>query len=308
MRSLLGLIGLGLWCASARGALADDKPPAEVVKQPTADAKPPADPHFLEPDDWFFIPASSGSAARGEVKLGKKTDDPVDIKGATRFAVPSVGRAYDAKVFFKTRIARPEDLFVGRWVVYPRHAIKSKADKDLATDWNYRRIVNLVDAPKGQLIVAGRTDSVVERDGLRVIVGGDADPTIVMTGKEDAHHFHAEHWLVYTDTTPPDAGGHDTTMALAIKAPDKPGAAGTFLVLVSGDIITTKVAYKTHVATKAELKAGLRVALFTNGGDAPTRAGAYYETWRVGNLTSFTNGIPKMDNASVGVETMRVVE
>jgi hypothetical protein len=266
-----------------------------------------ADPQFVESDDWFFFPYPEESMSkRGRVMLGKRIKESSDeVKGAAVFHAAD-NHQYDAKRYFKCRPARPEELVVGRHVVYSANPIQSKSDKDEAS-WSYRQIVDLVDAPKGQLIVAGTDNPVVDRAGLRVLVG-ENDPTIALTGREDAQHFHPEHWLVFTGASAPDADGHDTKMALAIKAPAKKGEEGTFLVLSSGEIVTTRWAYRSHVATRGELRKGLRVAKFTVAGDPPSREGAYAEPWYVGDLGEVTPGVIRMENGSVRLEALRVVE
>jgi hypothetical protein len=267
-----------------------------------------ADLHFLEADDWFFFPYPENSnSARGRIMLGKKIKESSDeAKGAAVFNVSAENRQYDAKRYFKSRIAKPEEIVVGRHVVYPLSPIQSKNDKDEA-GWAYRQIIDLVDAPRGQVIVAGLDNPVVDRAGLRVLVG-ETDPAIAMTGKEDAQHFHPEHWLVFTGDSAPDASGHDTRMAIAIKPPAKKGDEGTFLVLGNGEVVATRYAYRSHAATRSELKKGLRVAKFTVGGDPPSREGAYAETWYVGDLDEVTPGAIRMGNGSVRVDSLRIIE
>src|SRR5256885_654699 len=155
------------------------------------DTKDTIDPQFVAADDWVFISYPENMYSQnGQIRLGKLGEKPAEVAGAKSFWVPAESRAYDAKTFFKTRMARPQDLVLGRRVIYPLRDIHSESDKPDA--WGYRRIIDLVDAPKGKLIVHGSSDPEVELALLRVIVGGDPDPTIAMSGKEDAHHFHPE--------------------------------------------------------------------------------------------------------------------
>ena len=89
---------------------------------------------------------------------------------------------------------------------------------------------------------------------------------------------------------------------LAVRVPAKAGDEGVFLVLASGDMVTTRYAYRSRPATKADLKTGTRVANFTMGGDPPSREGAYQQPWWIGNLTDVTPSVAKMGKESVRVE------
>ena len=267
------------------------------------------DAQFVEADDWFFLPYPENSeSAHGQIKLGTMKDEPPEFKGTKVFWVGAENRKWPARTYFQTRMAKPQELLLGRRVVYPLGEIKSAKDK-AEMGWGYRRIINLVDAPKGHVIVDGSSNPEVELASLRVIVGGEPDPTITMSGKQDAHGFHPEHWLVFAEDRQPDADGVETKMALAIRPPPKPGEAGTFLMLDSGQILTTKHAWRSRPATRAELKTGTRVAIFfASGIDPPSRDLAYRETWWIGPLTSVTPAVIKVGKSSVRVESMRIVE
>jgi hypothetical protein len=216
-------------------------------------------------------------------------------------------RVYPSKTWFRTKVAKPEDLYVGRRIIYTQREIKRREDLEDFETWSYGRIINIGDADKGTVIVArSDTPDAELAKGVRVIVGGDPDPKLELTGKEDPQYFHPEHWLVFTGKGEPGADGFDAKMALAVTAPAKPGEAGTFLRLDTDDLITTKHAVRTRQATKADLKAGLEVALFERG-EPPHREAAYAYTWWVGKLTSVDHGYPKVGNHSVSLSGMRVV-
>ena len=272
------------------------------------DAKDATDAQFVGADDWFFLPYPENSnSSNGQIKLGKMQSERSEYPGAKCFWVGHENRQHSAKTFFKTRMATPQDLVLGRRVIHPLSEIKTANDK-AEMSWGYHRITNLVDAPKGQLIVHGSTNPEVDVTSLRVIVGGEPDPTITMTGKEDVHHFHPEHWLVFTGTSEPDANDLEAKMALAIRPPAKPGDEGVFLMLESGAILTTKHAYRSRPATRAELKTGTRVALFPSGLDLPSRERAYREAWWIGPLTNVTPSFIKVGRSTVRAEVMRIIE
>jgi len=267
-----------------------------------------ADPQLIAAEECFFIPYPEISqSTAGQIMLGSPSDEPSEYPGMKSFWVKSQNRTFSSRTYFRTRMARPQDLVLGRRVIYPLSEIKTENDK-LEAGWGYRHIIDLVDAPKGRAIVTGSSNREVELAILRVIIGGDSDPPITMSGKEDAHHFHPEHWLVFTEARQPDADGNDTKMALAIRPPAKPGDEGVFFMLNSGAIITTKHAYKTHVAKRGELKTGTRIALFTAGSDVPERHLAYRETWWVGPLTDVQPAFIKVGRSTVRAELLRVVE
>lgn len=259
------------------------------------------DTQFVDGDDWFFLPYPENSmSAHGQIKLGRMKNETPEYKGTKLFWVGAENTQYSARTYFQTRLAKPGELTVGRRVVYPLNPLTSAKDK-AEMSWGYRRIVDLVDAPKGQAIVDGSSNPIVDLAALRVIVGGDPDPAMAMSGKQDAHGFHPEHWLVYSDERAPDADGVETKMALAIRP-------GTFLMLDSGAIVTSKYAYHSHVATRGELKTGTRVAMFTSGSDAPTRDLSYRETWWVGALTSVSGNVVKVGNRSIAIDVLRIIE
>jgi hypothetical protein len=265
------------------------------------------DAQFVDGDDWFFLPYPENMySIHGQAKLGKMKDERPETPGTKVFTVDAENAKFSARTYFQTRLAKPAELTLGRRVVYPMREIGSA--KDRPTTWGYRRIVNVVDAPKGSVIVDGSSNPIVAMSTLRVLVGGDADPAIAMTGKEDAHGFHPEHWLVYTDERAPDADGCEAKMGLAIRAPPKPGEPGTFLMLDSGAIVTSKWAWRSHVATRGELKTGTRIAQFTSGPDAPARDLAYRDAWWVGALTRVDGSVIRIGNSSVPINVLRVVE
>lgn len=293
------IVGVVVWGALIGTAVADK--PAEV--EPPAAA---ADPQFIEADDWFLVPESD--VGKGTLLLGKKRGRPVDENGLTSFVTTGNNAIVDAKVFFKTRIAKPEDVYVGRTVIYPKSKIASASDKEYATVWNSRRIASLADAKQGKVLVTGSSNRAVDITDLRVIVGAAAEAPIKLTGKEDAHSLHPEHWLVYADSAAPDPSGHETRVALPIQVPAKPGQEGTFLVISTNQVIKTKHAYRSRVATKADLKAGLRIALWGGrGSEVPRREDAYEYEWFVGSLTSYDNNVAKLGNHTVRVELLRVI-
>ena len=267
---------------------------------------PPPDAQFVEFNEWFFMtPNADGSVPHSDrVLLGKRHHDSERCKGCQDFIV--AGRVDDEPGigWFQTRLAKPEDLVAGRRVVYPRVPIKKKEDKP--DTWVYRMVVDVVDAPPGKVIVAGASDVEVDRAGLRVIVD-DKAPALAMTGKEDAQHFHPEHWLVYVGDGTPDPDGCEARMAIAIKAPAKKGAEGTFMRTDNGELITTKYAWHSHAATKAELVDGARIAAFSEGGDVPDRRSAYSFEWDI-NKIKIVDGVARIGNSSARLDVLRILD
>ena len=272
------------------------------------DAGEPVDPQLVAAHEWFFLPyPESSESAPGEIKLGTMRDEKPEFPGTKVFWVDKENRPYPGRTYFKTRMARPQDLVLGRRVVYPLGEVKTQEDKRQMS-WGYRRLVDLVDAPRGQVIVDGHTNPIVDASILRVLVGGEPDPVINMSGKEDLHHFHPEHWLVATEARDPGEGGVEAKMALAIRAPATPGEEGVFLVIDSGAIVTSKYAYRTRPASRAELATGRRVAVFGASMDLPDRDVAYRTAWWVGPLGLVTPAVIKLGRSTVRPEMIRVVQ
>jgi hypothetical protein len=311
MKLAVGLAGLTLCGGLLATAIAEDPKPAGDAKPAEAKPEKKPDPHFVEPGDFFFLQWPENTHKKGTIYVGYKTDGDNDEPGTTLFRdFTTTNYVFNSKEFYRTRPAKPEDLYVGRRIIYPGQKIDSRAKLEEGAMWKFGRIASFAEVKdlkkgEGEILVAG-FDPADLAYGVRVIVGGDKDLEVKLTGSEDRHFFHPEHRLIYVDKGKPDADGHDVVMAILLKAPEKDGEPGTYLSLYNGDVVTSKYAYKTRPATKADLKAGLRIALPERS--VEHRHQAYRGGWWVGDLTSVEGGIARVGNGTVRWEQMRVIE
>jgi hypothetical protein len=136
-------------------------------------------------------------------------------------------------------------------VVY-RHP--ESRDEAQGRDWWIGRIASIPTVEGGEVIFAGGRR--VESGAIRLVVGDDM-PALQTVGAEDAHYLRDDHWIVSNQPLPKGRTGH-AQVAVAIQPPAA-GRDGQFFELVTGTVLWSGNAWRTRVATEADLTVGTYV-------------------------------------------------
>ena len=135
------------------------------------------DRHYIQSDDFFISEQPMGDNAWIYVTLSKMTQPPnAQTKGEAEFFKITDGKSLWTKYFWRTRLARPDEIrlgalmvmFEGRQVVdvYQQPENKESARRDA---WFMAKITDVTDLYKGYVTVSGGYK--VSPKNLRVLVG-----------------------------------------------------------------------------------------------------------------------------------------
>lgn len=157
----------------------ESAPAEEAPAAPTPRNNAPTageDDHYIQQDDLFFSERPMGTSAWIYVSLAKMTTPPSpQSKGEGEFFKVTDGSSHWTKHFWKTRIARPEEIRLGATMImfegrslrgiYQAPDKKSPARRD---NWFMAKITDVSDLYKGFVTVSGGYK--VSPGNLRVIV------------------------------------------------------------------------------------------------------------------------------------------
>ena len=155
-------------------------PPAQEEAAPQPRHEAPAageDRHFIQSDDFFISEQPMGQNAWIYVALAKMTQPPnAQTKGEAEFFKITDGKSLWSKHFWRTRLARPDEIRLGALMVmfeghqvadvYQQPESKETARRDA---WFMARITDTSDLYKGYVTVSGGYK--VNPKNLRVLVG-----------------------------------------------------------------------------------------------------------------------------------------
>jgi len=275
--------------------------PAPPTPPPTPKPAPVRDAQFVDSDDYCVAgdhPLEPGSVSCTMTKMKAAPDK----NGVAQFE----GRR-PSQYFAQSHIAKPDELAVAKMVLVPSTGSISGAppknrEDATRTSWTIKRIASLDDKAGVLLVGLGNP---VARDVLRV-VDGDTVPAVKLTSKEDRHWFHSEHWLVSPDALDDPTEGM-MYPAIALVPPAKPGDAGEFLLLYTGERVKTVYAVRSRAATPAELKPGVRVALIEGLGDISSRQRALGSRWMMTKVVSATSRSVSIGDYSGTHDRFRII-
>lgn len=194
MKKLFVLTLLLINCATAQAGFMDevDKlvtggqqireqvPPAQEESAPQPRYEAPAageDRHYIQGDDFFISEQPMGDNAWIYVTLAKMTQPPnAQTKGEAEFFKIANGASQWTKFFWRTRIARPDEIRLGTLMIMfegnsRNDAYQAPQDKSDArqNSWFMARVTDVSDLYKGYVTVSGGYK--VNPQNLRVLVG-----------------------------------------------------------------------------------------------------------------------------------------
>lgn len=278
----------------------------------------PAD-HCLEPDD-ILVADEEYKNSYIYAKVGKQTA-PASSAGEATFMILADGSEKTSRFAYRTHRAAPEEIAIGALVAMhdatkADNVYRAPSDRQEAmqNNWFLARIVSIDPAAQGYVIVANGYR--VALDALR-IVEGDNGPRITAPGAEDPEFVKPEHWLVGTEPLPKEGYSYVRT-ALAIQPPSpQTKNEGEFLLTHNGERVWTPYAWRTRMATPADIKLGAHVIAFdATEADNVYRAPSSREetlqgNWFVAKVTDTSEAFKGVVTVSggyrVAVSSLRVI-
>lgn len=282
---------------------------------PVASCDTPED-HCLLPEE-LLVGDSAFSTGYVVTQVGTQTAAPNSAGEAAYFIVAD-GSTKTTKYSFRSHRATPAEVQLGALVAALDHAdngiYRTPRTRQEATsaNWFVARIVSVDPVAHGHVVVSGGYKVAV--DALR-IVDGDNSPRLATPGPEDKWFVKPEHWLVGSEALP-ESGYQTVRLAVAI-APPSPATKGEgdFYITSDGARLWSKHAWRTRVATPADLKLGALVIALDQADDsvyrAPTsRDEALSSNWFAAKITDtselFKGVVTLAGNYRTNVEGLRV--
>ena len=241
------------------------------ASQPTLDAQ------FLGTDDWLVAPDADHPLVLVVARLDHKAATP---GGAAKFTVLRNHQPIETAIYYRTHVAKPEELKVGALVVVaPNSSSRTSAENDT---YRASRVFALDDLPGAVVVTPNQVAARLVR-----VIEGDATPTVAVKSPLDRQYFHDEYWLLSTTRKDLDlATGTELEVAIALVLPAKPGDEGEFL-LAGGATVKTRFAWRSRPAEPADLQVGAVLAHLANG-SSPSDAVNSRNDWMAGAVTRTT--------------------
>lgn len=223
--------------------------------------------HCLEPGEVLVADAPFESGwVRAELATAAGAPD---ASGETPYTMAADGATVTKRYAFPTHRAAGDEVVVGALVaaldvaddegVYRAPRTRAEA----TGRWFVSRIVSVDPVDQGHVIVSG--GYLVATDALRR-VDGDTSPTLATSSEEDHWFVKPEHWF-FGGSDLPDGGYVTCYLAYAIEEPSpRTRGEGRFLLTASGEERWSSHAWRTRVATAADLQPGTRVIAFDVAG------------------------------------------
>ncbi len=134
------------------------KKPAKVQQEPSGDM----DAHFIKSDE-FFTSIRPIKGTTSDVQISKMLTPPSDAtKGQGQFMDIFRGTEFWTSHYWKTRQATPEDLKIGKTILYwgryaKDHVYFAPRDQKEArsVSWKYTKITDVSDLFKGEVTTVG---------------------------------------------------------------------------------------------------------------------------------------------------------
>jgi hypothetical protein len=294
-------------------ASGDNSPAAGGPSCPT-----PAD-HCLEPDD-LLVGDEAFRSGYLTVKVGKQVSPP-NPSGEAMYMILQNGENKSSRFAYRTHKAAPEEVVIGALVAAldttnDQSIYRAPNDRQEASQYNWfiARIVSVDPASQGYVIVSGGYR--VALSALRIVEGDDG-PRLTAPGPEDAHFLKPEHWMVGNDPLP--TSNYTTVRAALAIQPPSPQTKneGEFLLTTNGERVWSPHAWRTRLATPADIKLGAYVvALDTTNDHSVYRAPSSREetlqyNWFVAKITdtseSYKGVVTVSGGYRVAVNALRVL-
>lgn len=274
--------------------------------------------HCLEADD-VLVGDEAFTSNYVTVKVGKQIAPP-SSSGEATFMMLGDGAEKTSRFAYRSHRARPEEIVIGTLVAVldatgDDSAYRAPATRQEATTYNWfvARIVSIDSISQGHVMVSGGYQ--VGVNALRII-DGDEGPRLTAPGAEDAEFLKPEHWMIGTDPLPKE-GYATVRVALAIQPPSpQTRNEGEFLTTHNAERLWTPHAWRTRLATPADVKLGAYViALDATGDDSVYRAPASRKealtfNWFVAKVTDTSEAFKGVVTVSggyrVAVSSLRV--
>ena len=150
----------------------------EAAPQPRYEAPAAGeDRHYIQADDFFISEQPMGDSAWIYVTLSKMTSPPATkTKGEAEFFKIKDGNSIWTKYFWRTRIARPDEIRLGAIMVMfegnsLNDAYQAPQDKSSArqSNWFMAKITDTSDLYKGYITVSGGYK--INPKNLRLLIG-----------------------------------------------------------------------------------------------------------------------------------------